>query len=194
MKRKFCSKCGQIKAVSEFTYSKPKKAYHYACKACVKVINKKYYLKNKPQILNQVKTYREKNLERTRKISSQSNKTRWKNLKYEVLFAYGGICKCCGENGLEFLCIDHIANDGFKHRKEVSNRSFGVYRWLKENNFPKDNFQILCQNCNASKHANGGTCVHQTPEGSTTMAKASRAKRLEARNILKKGWRYSLVS
>lgn len=78
--------------------------------------------------------------------------------------AYGGyVCKCCGETEKLFLQIDHVNNDGAKHRREVFGKKSGsgqnIYRWLRDNNFP-EGFQVLCANCNLGKHRNGGICPH----------------------------------
>jgi hypothetical protein len=72
-------------------------------------------------------------------------------LKLEIWSAYGGpICKCCGEERVEFLSIDHINGGGNQHRKEITGFKQGnIYRWLKKNNFP-EGFQVLCFNCNMS--------------------------------------------
>lgn len=86
-------------------------------------------------------------------------------LKKEVFDAYGNKCACppCGETISEFLQIDHISGDGGKHRREVlggKNRGgHAFYLWLKQNGFPKDNFQILCSNCNFAK-GRYGVCPH----------------------------------
>lgn len=89
-------------------------------------------------------------------------------LKLETLSAYGGKCACCQENKIEFLTIDHIDGNGAEHRKSIgldygSNEKtvagHNFYRWLKLNGFPKDNFQILCFNCNYAKHVYG-VCPH----------------------------------
>jgi hypothetical protein len=34
------------------------------------------------------------------------------------------------------------------------------YQWLIRNAYPPG-FQVLCWNCNAGRHINGGTCPHQ---------------------------------
>lgn len=77
---------------------------------------------------------------------------------------YGGKCVCCGENNCIFLTIDHINGKGSAQRKKLfgSNKVCGqdFYSWLKKNNYPKDNYQILCFNCNFAKHVYG-KCVHQ---------------------------------
>ncbi len=84
--------------------------------------------------------------------------------KQEILQAYGGKCSCCGEQNSIFLTIDHIDGNGSQHRKSTglsspTGKSF--YCWLKKQGYPKDNYQILCFNCNFAKHVLG-TCPHQS--------------------------------
>lgn len=76
-------------------------------------------------------------------------------------------CACCGEGAKEFLVIDHINNDGSKHRRTFKGAR-QIYQWLKNNSYP-DGFQVLCHNCNFAKSHYPG-CPHQskTPEGFTT--------------------------
>lgn len=76
---------------------------------------------------------------------------------------YGGKCACCGESNVVFLTIDHIDGSGAKHRKKIFGKARGgtdFYRWLKNKDYPKDNYQILCFNCNFAKHVLG-KCPHQ---------------------------------
>jgi len=70
------------------------------------------------------------------------------SLKEKIYKEYGEYCKNCGCSNYSFLTIDHINNDGAKHRKEIGSY---IYSWLLKNSFPKDNFQILCYNCNYIK-------------------------------------------
>jgi hypothetical protein len=73
--------------------------------------------------------------------------------------AYGGyVCVCCGETRWQFLCIDHVNNDGHEHRKTVG-RGGNIYRWLIVNGFPAG-FQVLCFNCNQGRRLNHGVCPH----------------------------------
>lgn len=80
--------------------------------------------------------------------------------------AYGGVaCACCGESEILFLSLDHIANNGSAHRKEMfggrKNAGSGaMYAALAKAGFPKG-FQVLCMNCNCGKHRNGGVCPHK---------------------------------
>lgn len=79
-------------------------------------------------------------------------------LKVEVIREYGGKCECCAEFRYEFLSIDHIDGTGHLHKKELNGRN--LYRWLKMNGYPKDNFRLLCMNCNFAL-GKIGYCPHQ---------------------------------
>ncbi len=83
-------------------------------------------------------------------------------LRSDTLRAYCGDspqCHCCGEATVEFLTLDHVANDGNVHRKEIGVGGQRLYRWARDNNYP-DSLQVLCRNCNWGKHA-FGVCPHQ---------------------------------
>jgi len=84
---------------------------------------------------------------------------RWQSLRDEVFVAYGGYrCKCCGETEPRFLQIDHVNNDGAKHRRQMGGGGNHLYLWLKRNKYP-EGFQVLCANCNYAKRF--GPCPHQ---------------------------------
>ncbi len=78
--------------------------------------------------------------------------------KLEGIVVYGGKCACCGERQMEFLTLDHING-----RKDEPYRTTGQKAWLrlKARGWPKDNFQLLCFNCNCAKGVYG-RCPHQT--------------------------------
>jgi len=110
------------------------------------IINNKDYLINK----NCKYCFNENNIRNyvcnfCRKIEKKNYKTKLKQLVFKT---YGGECKFCQVNNINYLTIDHIDNSGSVHRKEIGQ---DIYTWLKLNGFPKDNFQILCFNCNYSK-------------------------------------------
>lgn len=95
---------------------------------------KQYYKDHKDQIML------------TSKINQLNN-------RYEVLYWYSnGLMECneCGVNISEFLCVDHINNNGVDHRKEIGIGGDKIYRYLINNNFP-NGYQILCNNCNYLK-------------------------------------------
>lgn len=80
--------------------------------------------------------------------------------KLDVVYNYGGKCRCCGETNLKFLTIDHIYNDGYKERiKQVGGSR--IYAMLRRKNCPKKRYQLLCWNCNCGKRMNKGICPHK---------------------------------
>lgn len=82
------------------------------------------------------------------------------NIKLKIIENYGGKCVCCGESIAEFLTIDHINGNGADERKQTKQGTGGkLYRWLLKNNCPKDNYQLLCYNCNCTKGF-FGKCPH----------------------------------
>jgi hypothetical protein len=105
-----------------------------------------------------MREYTKECLDRNRRNSKKQRNL----LRRRTIESYGGRCACCGEDKFEFLTIDHVYNDGAKQRKEhgfLSGPAF--YRWLRDNGFPKDRFQVLCMNCNCAKSW-WGECPHET--------------------------------
>jgi len=135
-----------------------------------KEYNKKYYQENKEKIKEYDKKYYQENQE---KIKEYREKTKeWKkeyNKKYrqenkELVYNHYGNgvieCACCGEKEIDFLSLDHIYNNGAKHRKKIGKTI--SFKWIMKNNFPPI-FQLLCMNCNFSKgkRKNNCKCIHQ---------------------------------
>jgi hypothetical protein len=88
----------------------------------------------------------------------------WKR-KLKMIEAYGGKCVCCGETQPKFLTIDHIHGGGAKHVRSVGKgRGHSFYYWLEQQGYPKDDFQLLCWNCNAAKTILSG-CPHMERDG-----------------------------
>ena len=79
-----------------------------------------------------------------------------KRLRLETLHAYGGECTCCGATYWNHLELDHIHGDGAEHRRQwLGDRKYGaqhaIFRWLRDHNYPKGDFQVLCRSCNFAK-------------------------------------------
>jgi hypothetical protein len=157
METKTCTKCGLIKPKSEFRFGQ--------CRACSNA-RMAEYRKNRmsPQAKASVKEKRKRYRNRNRPILNEKAKVWRLENKQKAFDAYGGrICCWCCENDFDTLTIDHINNDGAKHRKEVfgairnvrSGSSGSLYLWMKKNNYPPG-FQVLCANCNTAKAINGG--------------------------------------
>lgn len=73
-----------------------------------------------------------------------------RQLKREIVDAYGGKCECCEESTIEFLTIDHINGDGAEHRRKIGGKGRRIYAEIKREGFPKDRYRLLCLNCNIS--------------------------------------------
>ena len=132
------------------------KVYYERHSEAIKEHIREYYHANKQAIRERrlvlnIK-FREKNAQREREFYAR--------LRADVLLRYGNRCVCCGENQPLFLEIDHIHNDGKKHRQLIGRGSKATYTWLKKNDYPQEDYQLLCANCNQGKKRNGGICPH----------------------------------
>jgi predicted nucleic acid-binding Zn ribbon protein len=87
------------------------------------------------------------------------DKERYRALKIQVLAHYGEKCSCCGEDQIEFLCLDHINGGGTQHRRELNAYGNSFYRKLVKEGYPPG-YQVLCHNCNQSLGLYG-YCPHQ---------------------------------
>lgn len=114
-------------------------------------------------IVNYVKIRHAKILEKKNKIKIAEDKKAYSlNLKLDGIQKYGGKCVCCGESNPKFLTIDHIFGR-VGEEKECRVKWTGRKMWakLKKLNYPTDNYQLLCFNCNCCKGIYG-ICPHQT--------------------------------
>lgn len=140
-------------------------------KEAQKIANRKYRDTHKGEIAERKRVRYQANkqsinMKRSIYVKANRGKVNWWNKKAEVnlrkqiVDGYGGKCACCGETQPIFLEIDHIDNDGRTDREKFNSfREF--YRWLRNNGFPKDKYQLLCSNCNQGKRRNGGVCPHR---------------------------------
>jgi hypothetical protein len=93
-----------------------------------------------------------------RKCGKAKRFSKTRRLKIKVLMHYGAKCVCCGESQIEFLTLDHINNDGAKHKRTIKKRGSQFYRWIVQNLYP--NFlRVLCWNCNCAL-GSFGYCPH----------------------------------
>jgi len=131
----------------------------------MKINRMKNKLENPEEFVKKQRESYRKNYQRNGESMRESSKLAARKRREIVLFFYGGNppkCACCGEMEIKFLTLDHINNDGAKHRRELwkNNKKGGnLCQWLITNNFPKG-FQILCYNCNCAKGFYG-KCPHQ---------------------------------
>jgi hypothetical protein len=154
-----CSRCGELKDISEFNRNRDGRRNGTKCKLCHNEVRKEA-ADHDPEI-------RRKNRNRVR--NKRNNDPEWRSeanrrrresmasLKAECVAAYGGKCAYCGEDKIEFMCVDHINGGGNKHRRELGTPH--LYWWYRKNNFP-EGFRVLCHNCNFSI-GTYGYCPHQ---------------------------------
>lgn len=152
--KKVCRGCGKLKDCVEFNMfmnrkiGQPLRKYiNSRCKECASKASADWANKNRERLLTRQR-------EQTKK---------WKEKIFEV---YGKRCACCGESNEMFLTVDHVNNDGCKHRRTTNKQGLNVhagnfmYKWIVENNFP-NTIQLLCWNCNCGRYRNGGVCPHK---------------------------------
>ena len=135
---------------------------------CFKTINSKHCIKCRERD----RSWRNNNVEKIlmrrkqiyqfqKSIISERKKIKSKVLKKTIVDHYGGKCICplCDEQQLDFLTIDHIDGGGTKQRKNTSiHGGTNFYYWIIKNDYPS-NLQIMCLNCNVSRHILG-QCEH----------------------------------
>lgn len=124
---------------------------------------KEWYARNRDREKVKRRAYQIKNKDAVYAANRQWQRSRAKNLKAEMIEAYGGKCCCCGEPEFLFLQLDHIYNDGNIERRKFGNH---IVEWayLKSIGWPKDRHQLLCANCNYGKRVNKGACPHKTKQ------------------------------
>lgn len=171
---KTCRKCGEVKALGEFYKSKESQDGLYRhCKTCQNAMTKDWFKRNKQRVNELAREFhhrhRDKRITYMRDYYSKNRKRetmkavdRYRKNRDEVIAHYGSVCKCCGEATREFLCIDHVNNDGHLHRRAIN--QCRIADWLIANKYPPG-FQLLCANCNTGKKINSGTCPHELQYG-----------------------------
>lgn len=86
---------------------------------------------------------------------------RRRRIRILALQAYGGdppACRCCGEDKIEFLSLEHSRGDGNTHRASVKG-DFILALWRQ--GFPHDlGLEVLCFNCNLARGFHG-YCPHE---------------------------------
>jgi 5-methylcytosine-specific restriction endonuclease McrA len=94
--------------------------------------------------------------------TSNPQKDRDRETKFELFTLMGGFCSCppCGIRNHLKLSVDHINNDGASRRaSEGTGARF--YGKILRGELSLTDFQLLCFNCNYSKHLGHGFCVHE---------------------------------
>ena len=121
------------------------------------VYREKYYKSHKKEMIEYQKAYRAKNREELLLYKREYQNQFKEKVRKEGIESYGGKCTCCGESIPQFLTIEHING-----RSKEAKRLTGIKMWRKLQllGWPKDEYTLLCFNCNCAKGAYG-KCPHQ---------------------------------
>ena len=143
--------------------SEAQKRYRDKNKELLKERKRAEYQRNKEQYKKNSSIYRKENKEKVNALNARWRSEFWPSLRKELIKEYGGRCACCGETEPLFLDLDHIKNNGAEDRKKRGNNQ-RLMVFLKRNNWPKEDYQLLCCNCHHGRHRNGGICPHKTKD------------------------------
>lgn len=168
MKLKCCSKCSQRKTIVKFYYQ-GKDSW---CKKCRLKMTLLARLKRDPKELAETLTRYISRKTKCKKCGRRKTKFYGRSpncklcdnirlnahrqaLRLQVLQHYcQGTPRCMGRgckvNCIEILELDHINNDGAKHKRKTG-RSASLYLWLITHNFPPI-IKVLCPNCHKARH------------------------------------------
>jgi transposase len=114
------------------------------------------YYRNRqdPKYKENRKKYKKSYDEENKEKRSEYEKGYLKNLRDKLYLILPPMCAFCGEDNIKFLTFDHIKNNGAEERGK-SKSNILILRKLKRQGWPEDyikeNYQILCWNCNCSK-------------------------------------------
>ena len=127
---KRCCSCGEQKALSEFRKNASRKdGLHNACRSCER---SRTSYKARPEACR-------------RRFARRHLRDR------EAAFAhYGNVCAWCGEADSSKLQIDHLHDDGARHRAENPTARKVLGTFLRREGHP-EGFQVLCADCNRAK-------------------------------------------
>lgn len=167
---KTCTKCKTERPTSDFSprpITAARDGLASWCKFCMRLANKKWKAANpdSPVLSKEYKTessrQRRKDPDKVEKDNADQ-KRRYAELRIRVLTHYSGgvkpFCKCCGEDIIEFLALDHIDGGG-KVERALVGVGFQYWRHIINGGF-QAKYQVLCHNCNSAKGFYG-VCPHE---------------------------------
>lgn len=171
-----CRTCKKELDKESFFPSSVKK-HDWQCRKCQTEKSSKFQKVNREKVNENHRKYAFLNPEKTRGYQKKHRnlhheellireKAKRMAIRMETISFYSlntMMCVCCAEANIEFLCIDHINNDGAIERKELKMRHISTgskfYSYLKSKGFPPG-YRVLCNNCNMSR-GSYGYCPHE---------------------------------
>ena len=157
MKR--CAKCCETKSLESFPPSTKYKDGRFSwCRDCKNRDSRERYHANRDYEIKRVRSYRKKNPKYNAKYAAKWQAQKIQEVRRQVFAHFGDECVECGSK--ENLTLDHVNNDGGKHRAELRARGLSAagggwhfYKYLVDNQFDTDGYELqtLCNSCNISK-------------------------------------------
>lgn len=138
--QKRCSRCAVDKDVSAFGRCKSEPdGLNRECKAC----RRERWNQNRDKYIAHHREW-------SARTENADSGRRWrKQIRAEMLVAYGSRCTCCGEVEPEFLTLDHVGGmTDENHPWSTKQRGTTIYGKLKKLGWPQDRYRLLCMNCN----------------------------------------------
>jgi len=109
--------------------------------------HREFHLQYQDKHRKSVTLWRYKNLEKARIMSRAARKRGNARLKKKLFDYLGDKCARCGFSDVRALQVDHV--NGFQGKRDSRSRSgTHLYRQIITGKLPKEDFQILCANCN----------------------------------------------
>ena len=166
MNTKICRVCEEKKPISKFYKAKTNKdGYMNTCILCWYQKTVLYRKKNREKYNSWCNKYRKKHLKKYARLK-RGHRKRQRDWAFEII-ANGKPIRCskheewncCGDPyELDYLTLDHIDGDGFRHRKEYTKDTglwqgaADIYAWVKKNpEIARKKLQIVCMNANMMK-------------------------------------------
>jgi len=106
-----------------------------------------------------MKKLRNNNLEKFRAKEKRITTNRCQRYKQMIFEAYGRVCECCGETHEAFLTLHHKKDNGAEHRRLRRGAKLWYLDVIRAG-FPKDEYGLLCMNCNYARRW-GKQCPHE---------------------------------
>jgi hypothetical protein len=100
-----------------------------------------------------------------------------------AIHALGGTCRCCGINEWHKLVVDHMQNNGSTLRADGQRTGMSLMTAILRGDLDKSDYQLLCWNCNHSKHRGHGLCIHQRSRQSALNGTPARTTRNKITNL-----------
>lgn len=116
---------------------------------------------NRRYICRKCLNFQQRNVPSRRPEYRYHRERKYRNrIRKEIIEMLGGKCVHCGMTDERCLQVDHINGNGHEERKIAKKKGFSsnlwIYQQLKKGH--KDNYQLLCANCNYIKKFENREC------------------------------------